>query len=99
MSSNLSAPQNVILAPVVSERAYDQLGMKKYRFRVATSANKIQIKAAIEQMFPDAKVSSVNTSMVRGKTRRRGRHIAQDPSWKKATITLREGVIDLFEQV
>ena len=97
--SLLNAPQDIVLAPVISEKAYDEQSIKKYRFRVARAANKIQIRSAIETMFPGAKVASVNTQLVRGKTRRRGRHVSQESDWKKATITLREGEIDLFEQV
>lgn len=97
--SKLQYDQDIILAPVISEKAYDQQELNKYRFRVHSEANKVQIRKAIERMFPGAKVAKVNTSKVRGKTRRRGRVIGKNPDWKKATITLREGEIDLFEQV
>jgi large subunit ribosomal protein L23 len=97
--TTLRTNQDVILAPVISEKAYDQQQQKKFRFRVHPTANKVQIRKAIEQMFPGAKVAKVNTSYVPGKKRLRGRIEGRTPGWKKATITLRAGDIDLFEQV
>lgn len=97
--TTLRSNQDIILAPVISEKAYDQQEQKKFRFRVHRDANKVQIRQAIEQMFPGAKVAKVNTSYVRGKVRTRGRIQGKTSDWKKATITLRAGDIDLFEQV
>lgn len=99
MSNLLKSNQDIILAPVISEKAYQQQELNKYGFRVHPRANKVQIRRAIEQMFPGAKVASVNTSKVKGKTRRRGRVVGRTPDWKKAIVTLREGEIDLFEKV
>lgn len=96
---NLRTYHDVILSPVISEKSYDEQELKKFRFRVHKSATKVQIREAIEHMFPGAKVASVNTQNVKGRTARRGRLFRKWPSWKKATITLREGVIDIFEQV
>jgi large subunit ribosomal protein L23 len=95
----LRTSQDVILSPVISEKSYMLQEMKKYVFRVHASANKVQIRKAIEEMFPGIKVAQVNTQNVSGKKRRRGRVIGKQPDWKKATISLREGDIDLFEQV
>ena len=59
-------------------------------FHVASDANKVQIKRAIEQLL-GAKVASIRTSIVHGKIKRQGRYAGQRPDWKKAYVTLREG--------
>ncbi len=93
---------STILRPVVSEKSTVLGNEGKYVFEVAPGANKIQIKAAIEQAFSNKKVqvSSVNIVHVTGKVRRRGRSVGQTRSWKKAIVTLRAGQrLDLFEGV
>jgi large subunit ribosomal protein L23 len=97
--SALRTSQDVILSPVISEKSYSLQEMNKYIFRVHKSANKVQIRKAIEEMFPGVKVAKINTANILGKKRRRGRVEGKRPDWKKATISLREGEIDLFEQV
>jgi large subunit ribosomal protein L23 len=59
-------------------------------FEVATGANKIEVKRAIEQLL-GAKVDSIRTSIVHGKVKRQGRYAGRRPDWKKAYVTLREG--------
>jgi len=59
-------------------------------FEVAPSANKIQIKDAVEKLF-GVEVARVNTLVVRGKPRRIGRRRTKRPNWKKAIVTLRPG--------
>jgi len=59
-------------------------------FHVAPSANKIQIKRAVEQLL-GAKVASIRTSIAHGKIKRQGRYAGQRPDWKKAYVKLREG--------
>ena len=59
-------------------------------FQVATSANKIEIKRAVEQLL-GAKVASIRTNLVHGKIKRQGRFAGQRPDWKKAYVTLRVG--------
>jgi len=67
-------------------------------FKVATGADKVQIKRAIEELFK-VKVVEVRTMMVRGKEKRLGRFAGRRPSWKKALVTIREGDhIGLFEK-
>ena len=71
-------------------------------FEVMASANKIQIKHAIEEVFANKKVQvlTVNILRVPGKGRRRGRSVGMTRSWKKAIVTLRAGQrLDLFEGV
>ena len=70
-----------------------------YLFEVARDANKIEIKQAIETIFP-VKVESVRTLRVHGKPKRMGRYAGHRPDWKKAVVTLKKGqTIELFEQV
>jgi large subunit ribosomal protein L23 len=59
-------------------------------FQVASDANKIEIKRAVEQLL-GAKVSSIRTSIAHGKVKRQGRFAGQRPDWKKAYVKLREG--------
>jgi large subunit ribosomal protein L23 len=70
-----------------------------YLFEVARDANKIEIKQAIEAIFP-VKVRTVRTQRVHGKPKRMGRYAGHRPDWKKAVVTLQKGqTIELFEQV
>ena len=70
-----------------------------FLFEVARDANKIEIKQAVEAIFP-VKVETVRTLRVHGKPKRMGRYAGHRPDWKKAVITLKKGqTIDLFEQV
>ena len=59
-------------------------------FEVATGANKVQIKQAIEQLL-GAKVANIRTSIAHGKIKRQGRFAGRRSDWKKAYVTLREG--------
>jgi large subunit ribosomal protein L23 len=93
---------STIIRPVVSEKATVLGDQGKYVFEVAPSANKIQIKQAVEQAFANKKVqvAAVNILHVAGKTRRRGKSIGMTRSWKKAVVTLKAGQrLDLFEGV
>lgn len=90
----------IIKSPVITEESTLQTRTRnQYVFRVAPRANKNQIREAIEAMFPDVRVTSVNTMNCRGKlSGRRGRQVAgRRPNWKKAIVTLRQGdSIDLI---
>jgi large subunit ribosomal protein L23 len=59
-------------------------------FQVASEANKVEIKRAIEQLL-GSKVASIRTSIAHGKVKRQGRFAGQRPDWKKAYVKLREG--------
>jgi large subunit ribosomal protein L23 len=89
-------PEKVILKPVLTEKS-NALAQKHgaYTFVVARDANKIEIKQAIEKLFP-VKVRHVRTMIVPGKWRRRRFARGRTPSWKKAIVTLKEGRIDVF---
>lgn len=82
--------QDIILKPVVTEASMEDLRAGKYTFRVALSANKIEIKKAVEEIF-GVQVANVNTMRVRGRYRRMGRNEGRTPNWKKAIVTLAEG--------
>ena len=82
--------QDIILKPVITEASMEDLRAGKYTFKVLKTANKYEIKAAVEHIF-GVKVAKVNTMRMRGRTRRMGRYEGTTPSWKKAIVTLAEG--------
>jgi large subunit ribosomal protein L23 len=89
-------PNEVLLAPVVTEKAYAQIDNNKYSFRVHPDAHKTQVRQAVEQLF-DVKVERVNISKVQPKPKRRGLHRGTRPGWKKAIVQLRAGdSIEIF---
>jgi large subunit ribosomal protein L23 len=82
---------NVVLAPVVSEKSTRVADKnRQYVFRVADSATKPQVKAAIELLFK-TKVQSVTVLNVRGKEKRFGRFMGRRRNWKKAYVRLVAG--------
>ncbi|MGO1434021.1 MAG: 50S ribosomal protein L23 [Canibacter sp.] len=89
-------PHDVIIRPIVSEKSYgliDNTG--KYTFEVAPSANKTEIKLAIEQVF-GVKVDRINTLNRKGKTRRTRFGTGKRKDVKRAIVTLKSGSIDIF---
>jgi large subunit ribosomal protein L23 len=90
-------PNEVLLAPVVTEKSYTQVERNKYSFRVHPDAHKTQIRQAVEELF-NVKVERVNVSKVQSKPKRRGLHRGTRPGWKKAIVQLRAGdSIEIFE--
>ena len=86
---------DVIIAPVVTEKSMTLKNNNVYTFKVASSANKIQIKEAIEKIF-NVKVTAIRTINVKPKKRRVGRYTGMTNRSKKAIVTLKEGqTIDL----
>lgn len=81
---------DIILKPIITEESMTGIMMKKYTFKVAKDANKIEIAKAVESVFPGTKVAKVNTLNVRGQMRRQGANQGYTPSWKKAIVTLTE---------
>ena len=79
---------DVIIKPLISERSMNEMENKKYMFYVHPTANKIQIREAVEKMFEGAKVEKVNTMNLLGKKRRRGKTSGRTPKRKKAIVTL-----------
>ncbi len=90
---------DIILKPVITEKSMADVQNKKYTFKVATAANKLQIKAAVEELFPKTKVASVNVINCRAKKKRLGVHVGKTSAWKKAIVTLTEDskAIEFFE--
>ncbi len=82
---------DIIRRPLITEKTSIQReDGRTIVFEVATGANKIQIKRAIETLL-GAKVAGIRTSIAHGKIKRQGRYAGQRPDWKKAYVTLREG--------
>jgi large subunit ribosomal protein L23 len=90
-------PNEVLLAPVVSEKSYSLIADRKYSFRVHPKAHKTQVRQAVEELF-NVKVERVNISQVKAKPKRRGLIRGTKPGWKKAVVQVREGdTIEIFE--
>ena len=84
-------PNEVLLAPVVSEKSYSQI--------IHPDAHKTQVRQAVEELF-NVKVLRVNVSKVQSKPKRRGAIKGTKPGWKKAIVQLRPGdSIEIFEGV
>ena len=79
---------DIIIAPVITEKSMAGIADKKYTFKVAKAAGKVEIANAVEEVF-GVKVAKVNTISVRGQERRRGRFSGYTASWKKAIVTLK----------
>lgn len=79
---------DVIKKPLLTEKSSRMSEREnKYSFRVAKSANKIEIRKAVEELF-SVKVTSVNTVMMRGKKKRVRHRLGKTPDWKKAVVSL-----------
>ncbi len=90
-------PRDVLLRPIITEKTSAMQQQNKYTFRVPLTANKIEIRQAVEAVF-NVKVVSVNTIRVLGKTKRMGRNVGKRSDYKKAIVKLAEGnTIPLFE--
>lgn len=77
------------------DRARDQFN--QYAFEVDRRATKLQVKGAVEKIFKVG-VTTVQTSILRGKNKRMGLTAGRTSNWKRAIVTLKEGdAISLFE--
>ncbi len=96
----MSTLYKVLRRPLVTEKTNALRELKNdYVFEVASDANKIEIRQAVERLF-GVQVKSVRTAVVRGKFRRTKKGVGQKPNWKKAIVTLGAGqTIELFEGV
>ena len=90
---------NILLKPVITEKmTRDGEDFNRYGFVVPKSANKVEIRKAVESMY-GVTVKDVNTMITKGKYRRRGMRISQQPSYKKAIVKLHgDQKIALFEE-
>ena len=90
-------PNEVLLAPIVSEKSYSLIDDNKYSFRIHPDAHKTQVRQAVEELF-DVKVERVNIVKVQPKPKRRGMTRGTRPGWKKAIVQLRVGdTIEIFQ--
>jgi large subunit ribosomal protein L23 len=97
---------DIILRPVISEKSIDESGRGKYTFAVHQDANKVQIKAAIEELYKKEKVTVVAVNVLTSKAKekrrgtKRGRITGHTSAWRKAVVTLAPGQkIEFFEGV
>jgi large subunit ribosomal protein L23 len=91
-------PHDVIRRPLITEKSTAGAAEGRYTFEVALHANKVQIKQAVQAIWPAVHVLKVNTAIMPGKPRRVGRSAGVRPDWKKAVVTLRRGErIEFFE--
>ena len=95
----MSRPQDVIIGPLITEKS--TLLKEKgnvLAFRIQKTANKVQVRQAVEALFK-VKVASVRTEIMHGKYKRVGRYAGHRSDWKKAYVTLKPGqkTIEYFE--
>ncbi len=90
-------PYKIIHTILVTEKGTELSSIhNQYTFKVAKDANKLQIRQAVEALFP-VKVKAVNVMNRRGKRKRtRGAGYGRRPDWKRAVVTLSEGKIDVL---
>ena len=92
--------RDIIIKPVLSEKSYDGIAVKKYTFIVAKNATKTNIKHAVEEIF-EVKVSRVNTINYDGKKKRMGKYEGKTSSFKKAIVQVSADskAIEFFESL
>jgi len=80
-------PEEIIVAPVVTEKSNDEMQMGKYTFEVNKKATKVEIANAVEKLF-GVKVLNVNTMTIKRKTKRVRYVEGKTSDWKKAIVTI-----------
>ena len=96
----MKSAHDVIVRPIITEDSMSRLADKKYTFEVASDANKIEIKKAVEEIFK-VEVDKVNTISMKSKNKRVGYHFGKTSEWKKAIVTLKESskTIEFFDSM
>ena len=96
----MKTAHDVIIRPIITEASMSRLADKKYTFEVASDANKIEIKKAVEEIFT-VDVDKVNTISVKSKNKRVGYHLGKTSEWKKAIVTLKpeSKTIEFFDSM
>ena len=91
---------DIIIKPILSEKSFSGIQMKRYTFKVAKNATKVDIKKAVEEVF-GVEVAKVNTINVQGKVKRRGATSGKRPDYKKAIVQLTESSksIEFFDSL
>ncbi len=95
--------KDVLHQPVITEKSTQLQEQGRYVFKVEFEATKPQIKAAVEDRYPDVKVKKVNTMIMpskpKGRYTRQGYVAGRAQVWKKAIVSLKEGEIDFFAEI
>ena len=96
----MKTAHDVIIRPIITEASMSRLADKKYTFEVASDANKIEIKKAVEEIFK-VDVDKVNTISVKSKNKCVGYHLGKTSEWKKAIVTLKpeSKTIEFFDSM
>lgn len=96
----MKTPYDIIIKPVITEASTENMQQKKYTFKVASDANKLEIKEAIEKIF-GVKVEKVTTISMHKKPRRYGYYYGYTSEWKKAIVKLTEDskTIEFFDSL
>ncbi|MBI4246482.1 MAG: 50S ribosomal protein L23 [Candidatus Rokubacteria bacterium] len=94
----MRSAREILLRPIMTEKSMRQKDEQNVvTFRVRPDANKVEIRAAVEQVF-NVKVAGVRTTNYEGKLKRMGRHQGRRAAWKKAVVQLQPGhKIELVE--
>ncbi len=79
--------EEIIIAPIITEKSNDLMQEGKYTFKVNKNATKVEIANAVEKLF-EVKVLKVSTISVKGKSKRVGYHQGKTSDWKKAIVTI-----------
>ena len=79
---------DILIKPIITEKSMNEMAEKKYVFSVHPDSTKIQVKEAVEKLFPGVKVQSVNTMNYKGKKKRRRYIVGRTAKRKKAVIQL-----------
>ena len=96
---------DILIKPLVTEKLTELMEAGHYAFEVRKTANKVEIRKALEARYPGVKIKEVRTMVVRGKHRaqmtKRGRVEGSTPSYKKALVTLLPDSerIDFFQEI
>ncbi len=90
--------QDIIIKPIITEKAMDGIADKKYTFKVAPDATKPEIARAVEELF-GVKVAKVNTMNMKRKPKRLRYQSGYTSAWTKAIVTLKADskTIEFFE--
>lgn len=87
---NTGNAYRILVKPLVSEKSFRQMSKGQYVFKVNPTANKIEIRRAVEKVY-DVKVARVNVVRVHGKAKNFGKTRGRTSDWKKAIVTLKPG--------
>lgn len=96
--------KNVIKGPVITEKMTRLMEQEnKYGFHIDINANKVEIRQALEERYPDVKLGKIWTMISRSKAKRQytqsGVVQGKKKYWKKAIVKVEEGEIDFFEHI